>query len=99
MVAIVDKEQTTKLNKLVENAEGLIKNLTWPREFEIEKFSKPDFTSLEVIAFACSGTPIGINLPNYDDITKTEGFKNVNLSNAYGKPSIEGLKFLEPADA
>jgi len=53
---------------LVSNAPKIISRLPWPKEFEIEEFKKPDFTSLEIIAFACSGTPIGINIPNYDDI-------------------------------
>jgi dipeptidyl-peptidase-3 len=97
-VAIVDKEQTQKLNNLVANAEKLITYLTWPKEYEIEKFSKPDFTSLEVVTFACSGTPIGINLPNYDDITKNIGFKNVNLGNAYGKPNPKYVRFMDPKD-
>lgn len=67
-VSIVNKKESLKLNKLVELAEKLIAELPWPKEFEIEKFSKPDFTSLEILAFACSGTPVGINIPNYDDI-------------------------------
>lgn len=67
-VSVVNKLESVKLEKLVSNAENIIKNLPWPREFEVEKFSKPDFTSLEVVAFAGSGIPIGINIPNYDDI-------------------------------
>lgn len=56
------------MNKLVENAEDLIENLPWPSAFEVEVFTKPDFTSLEILSFACSGCPVGINIPNYDDI-------------------------------
>jgi len=97
-VSVVDKEQSKKLAKLVDNAEKIITNLTWPKELEIEKFSKPDFTSLDVLTFACSGTPIGINLPNYEDVTRNDGFKNVNLGNCYGTPNKQFSRFLRDED-
>lgn len=67
-VAVVDKETSKAFNTLVDRAEGLIETLPWQSDFEKPKFSKPDFTNLDIVAFACSGTPIGINIPNYDDI-------------------------------
>lgn len=67
--------------------------MPWPSDFEIEVFKKPDFTSLEVLTFATSGTPLGINIPNYDDIRSSVGFKNVNLGNAYGTPKKENVLF------
>jgi len=97
-VAVVDKEKSVKLSNLVATAEQSIGNLPWGKDFEIDKFSKPDFTSLEILTFACSRTPIGICLPNYDDINKVDGFKNVTLSNSYPKAKKEFIQFSREAD-
>eukprot|EP00796_Vickermania_ingenoplastis_P011882 gene11883-8168_t len=80
-VSIVNKAQSIKYGTLVANAEKFIPKLPWGKAFEKDAFTSPDFTSLEIVAFASSGIPSGICIPNYDDVRQEFGFKNVYLSN------------------
>jgi len=93
MVSIVDKEKSKKFADLVKNSETIIPLLPWEKRMEKEKFLAPDFTTLEVICFACNGCPLGINIPNYDDIREKEGFKNVYLGNAMPAIKISSIQF------
>lgn len=99
-VSIVNQEQTKKFESLVNNAKAFISKLPWGVSFEKDEFRKPDFTSLEVLAFCTSGIPAGINIPNYDDIRMNDGFKNVSLGNVLNSPkaSTEVTTFLSPED-
>jgi dipeptidyl-peptidase III len=98
-VAMVNQERTRAFGKLVESAASMIPKLPWSSDFEKDQFLSPDFTSLEVLSFAGTGIPAGINIPNYDDIRQNLGFKNVSLGNVLSaKSPNEPIPFIRGAD-
>jgi dipeptidyl-peptidase III len=97
-VAVVDKESTKKFQRLVDIAPLLLTELPWSKDFEKDVFKAPDFTDLTVVNYASSDVPVGINLPNYNDVRMKYGFKNVNLGNAYLKFAQRNVTSLTPED-
>lgn len=88
-VAVVNKAQSLAYQHLVDGAPAFLSQLPWGKTFETDVFTKPDFTALEVLGFASSGLPSGINIPNYDDIRREIGFKNVYLANVVAAMSFK----------
>ena len=82
IVALQNKDSSIKYKNLVENSDYFISKLPWNKDFENDKFIKPDFTELDIVGFPTTSIFIGICLPNYLDIYETDGFKNLSLLNA-----------------
>ena len=110
LVAISDPDETKLLSQLVDKSARFIRRLPWTQgasendgkgPFEEQLFIPPNFTSIHAIAY-CSGiiSP-GIDLPNYDDIRRQHGFKNVIIANRMSAESNEAQvsPFIQPSEA
>ena len=80
--SMMNRKLSEKFQNLVQNAEGFLVELPWGKDFEKDKFSKPDFTSIDVMAFAGSTVPVGLSIPiTYEELRHNDGFKNLTLGN------------------
>lgn len=80
-VACVDVEESRALKRLVSSASKILPLMPYPPQYERATFQPPSYNALTVLTFCCSGFPIGINIPNYEEVRGTLGFKNVSLTN------------------
>ncbi|MBI5851748.1 MAG: peptidase M49 [Planctomycetes bacterium] len=103
VVSFVDVARTAAIERLAQQAQWFENRMPWDEEFK-----KPNVRGITARAISVvtetgdSGpiTPIGINLPNEEDIRQQHGSKSVNLSNvveAYaaisGATSVEEFGF------
>ncbi|KAI0530106.1 dipeptidyl peptidase III [Xylaria digitata] len=98
IVSISDKEESAKMQALVENADRFIRTLPWAIDgendgkgpFEATRFSDPAFAMVYSLTYVSSIHWEAQNLPNYNDIRQTEGSKNtvwVNRMSANKDPN------------
>ncbi|EFO63998.1 Dipeptidyl-peptidase III [Giardia lamblia P15] len=84
-VACVDPDVSKALHNLVERASEILPLLPYPRALERDKFIPPVYNAINILCFLNTFSPIGINIPNYDDTRRDIGFKNVTLHNVLMK--------------
>lgn len=99
-VACVDSKESEVLHDMVKSSDVILGLMPYPREYERSTFNPPSYNALNILTFCCSSMPIGINIPNYTDITEKIGFKNVTLSNVVEAAIAQGqdFPFLSTAD-
>lgn len=73
--ATVNLDRTKAFGALVAAAESSIPKLPWSKDFEKDNFLSPDFSSLEVLSFAGSGIPAGINIVSLQRYLPYDGSK------------------------
>ncbi|CAL1276519.1 unnamed protein product [Larinioides sclopetarius] len=97
-VAMVNKKMSAKFTDLVKSAESFLPLLPWPSAYEKDKFLQPDFTSLDVLSFACSYVPAGTCIPNYLEVREKDGFKNLSFGNVISGKPTEPPNYLSKED-
>ncbi|KAJ2971703.1 hypothetical protein NUW58_g9342 [Xylaria curta] len=89
VISIADPQETAKLTTLVKDSTKFIRTLPWavPGDndgkgpFEKDEFRAPGFSVVHALAFVCSNIWEASNVPNYNDIRETYGFKNIVYAN------------------
>jgi dipeptidyl-peptidase-3 len=80
-VAAVDPEESRFLHLFVERSADILRLLPYPPAYERPSFVPPSYNAINVLTACRKWLPAGINVPNYDEIRLSRGFKNVSLPN------------------
>lgn len=81
-VGFTDTFMSQKYEQIINLIPQLMEELPWSPEFN-EKNDQIQFKAFEIICFAKKGCPSGKSLPNYFDIRKEFGSKNLIFSNVF----------------
>jgi dipeptidyl-peptidase-3 len=81
IVAAVNARDSEFLHRFVAAAPSVLPLLPYPPSYERGNFSPPSYNAIDLITSAASFPFQGINIPNYDEIRLSVGFKNVTLVN------------------
>src|SRR5215475_1904775 len=98
LVFYVNREKTTEIKRLAENAQWFEDHMPWDAKYRKQGVQGITANAIDVvIETGDSGpvTPVGINLPNDQAIRERYGSKSVSLSNvteAYDKSTVPALR-------
>ena len=81
-VGFTDDFMSQKYERIINIIPQLMEEFPWPSDFN-EKSDQIQFKAFEIICFAKKGCPSGKSLPNYFDIRKEYGSKNLVFSNVF----------------
>ena len=81
VIAAVDFEETKKLQRFVDASTEILPLLPLPPFYQRKTFVAPIYNALNIISYMTNGQFVGINLPNYTEVTTVDGFKNMTLLN------------------
>jgi dipeptidyl-peptidase-3 len=98
LVFYVNREKTEDIRKLATDAQWFEDRMPWDAKYRKEGVKGITANAIDVVVeTGDSGpiTPIGINLPNDQDVRENHGSKSVSLSNvneAYDKAQLPGFR-------
>ena len=98
-VGFTDNFMSQKYEQIINLIPQLKEELPWSEDFN-EKNEQIQFKSFEIICYAKKGCPFGKSLPNYFDIRKEHGTKNLIFSNVFPefKQSVDNYYYLSEKD-